>query len=550
MKIKNQWAFAFLLSAAVFFPGKTVAQDNAENAGADEVITDVAKVTAETQYGKVAGYIQKGIYIYKGIPYAKAERFMAPVAPDAWTGVKSTRNYGAVAPHGVRTGWAQDEGAFYFNWDDGWADEAKCLNLNVWTPGLNDGHKRPVIVWFHGGGYAEGSSHEQAGYEGTNISKKGDVVFVSVNHRLNVLGFLDLSAYGDEYKSSGNAGLLDMVEALKWVHNNIANFGGDPSNVTIMGQSGGGGKVYTLCSTPAAKGLIAKAVVESGSGPKVMERKYSQLLAAETLKNLGLQPSDVAKLKTLPYEQLLEAGNKAIATLHQQCAKEGFWAFLIGWSPVVDGNILPHQPMSAETADLNRNIPFVIGTVGNEITGAFNGAFAKDDLTATEYLKKVYGAKADAFIAAGKKAYPQLAVKDLILVDNFFRPCAIEGIQARVAMGGAPVYNYLFTFNPKVMNDAFRCFHCSDIAFGFDNVARYSHNNGGSAAAVRLGSIMSNGVIAFARTGNPNAAGIPQWKPCTAKDINTMIFDTNLRQVTNFDKEMMDILNATPKFSF
>ena len=228
---------AILLSSC----GGTAKIEKASACGQEgEITASSATAIAETESGKVAGYVENGIYIYKGIPYAKAERFMPPVAADKWEGVRSSRAYGPTCPQGKRMGWYSDEQAFAFNWDDGYPDE-NCLRVNIWTPGLKDGKKRPVMVWLHGGGYSAGSGQELPSYDGTNLAKKGDAVVVTLNHRLNVLGFLDLSAYGDKYAKSGNAGLLDLVAALQWVNKNIESFGGDagmlPFSVSPVGEA-------------------------------------------------------------------------------------------------------------------------------------------------------------------------------------------------------------------------------------------------------------------------------------------------------------------------
>ena len=202
--------------------------------GTGEITASNESGIVQTQYGKVAGYVDNGIFVYKGIPYAKAERFMPPVKADSWEGIRSSRAYGPTAPQEKRTGWYSDEQAFAFDWNDGFPDE-DCLRVNIWTPGVNDEKKRPVMVWLHGGGYSAGSGQELPSYDGLNLAASGDVVVVSLNHRLNVLGFLDLSVFGDKYSKSGNVGMLDIVEALKWVRDNISAFGGDSSNVTIFG---------------------------------------------------------------------------------------------------------------------------------------------------------------------------------------------------------------------------------------------------------------------------------------------------------------------------
>ena len=218
-----------------------------------EIQTGENVAVTNTESGRVRGYIQNGIFTYKGIPYAKAKRFEVAEKPDSWEGVRSSTMYGPVAPLMIPTTSIQDEPEFVFDHDWGYTNE-DCLRINIWTPNIDDNKKRPVLFWIHGGGFTAGSSQELPSYDGQNLSKKGDVVVVSINHRLNILGFLDLSAYGDKYKHSANNSILDMVAALEWVKTNIENFGGDPNNVTIYGQSGGGAKVNTLMAMPKAKG--------------------------------------------------------------------------------------------------------------------------------------------------------------------------------------------------------------------------------------------------------------------------------------------------------
>ena len=309
---------AILLSSC----GGTAKIEKASACGQEgEITASSATAIAEAESGKVAGYVENGIYIYKGIPYAKAERFMPPVAADKWEGVRSSRAYGPTCPQGKRMGWYSDEQAFAFNWDDGYPDE-NCLRVNIWTPGLKDGKTRPVMVWLHGGGYSAGSGQELPSYDGTNLAKKGDAVVVTLNHRLNVLGFLDLSAYGDKYAKSGNAGLLDLVAALQWVNKNIESFGGDARNVTIFGQSGGGGKVSTLLATPSARGLFHKAIVQSGSMLRTMEQKYSRRIGSAVMEELGLKASQIDELCKMPYDKVLAAGDKAIAKVRAEAEKE------------------------------------------------------------------------------------------------------------------------------------------------------------------------------------------------------------------------------------
>src|SRR6185369_2455536 len=365
---------------------------------------------------------------YKGIPYAEAKRFEMPQKPKPWQGVRSSMSYGPVAPLTDPTTSVQDESEFAFHHDWGYTNE-DCLRLNIWTSGINDGKKRPVMFWIHGGGFTAGSSQELPSYDGENLSKKGDVVLVSVNHRLNVLGFLDLSGYGDKYKSSPNAGLLDLVAALQWIKQNIAQFGGDPDNVTIFGQSGGGGKVTSLMNAPSAKGLFHKAIVESGSYLSgFTEPAISKRVAAALLAELQLQPSQVDSLQTISYESLNAAGKKALSKVAAEMKAEGKTVpqFGLGWGPILDGSFLPYQPTDAAAIEIAKNVPLLVGSTKNEFTPFIQGSRDITMENATINLQKKYGDKTDAYIAAVKKTYPETSKpSDYIDIDVFFRPGTI-----------------------------------------------------------------------------------------------------------------------------
>ena len=270
---------------------------------------------ANTASGKVRGDIHGKIYTYKGIPYAESKRFEAPQKPKPWQGIRSSMSYGPVAPLMTPTTSVQDESEFVFNHNWGYTNE-NCQVLNIWTPGISDGRQRPVLFCIHGGGYTAGSSLELPSYDGESLARKGDVVIVSINHRLNILSFLDLSAYGEKYQLSANASILDIRAALEWGKENISNFGGDPGNVTIFGQSGGGAKVNNLLAMPSAKGLFHKAINQSGAFRSTMpDKQATQAIAVEVLKALNLEAADVDKLQTIPYAQLAEEGNKALKVI-------------------------------------------------------------------------------------------------------------------------------------------------------------------------------------------------------------------------------------------
>ena len=517
------------------------------NAAFAQLRTGEKVAVTSTESGQVRGYINNGINTFKGIPYAQAARFMPPQKPAHWTGVRSSMTYGPVCPLIDPTTSVSDEIEFVFNHNWGYPNE-NCLVLNVWTPGLNDGKKRPVLFWIHGGGFTAGSSQELPSYDGENLSKKGDMVVVSINHRLNILGFLDLSAYGGKYKQSANLSILDMVAALEWVKTNISNFGGDPNNVTISGQSGGGAKVNTLMAMPSAKGLFHKAINQSGSFRTAMlEKTETQAIAAEVLKTLGLKPEQVDSLQTIPYPQLAAAGKKALKTIEAQMKAEGkpVMGFGLSWGPSRDGEVLPYQLFSNEAMELSKNIPLMLGTTKNEffsslMAGLTNGTQEQ----VNEFIKKQYGDKADAYTAAVKKAWPlDTKPSDLIDIDTRFRPGAVvqANLKSSVA-GGAPVYMYLFTWQSPVLDGKYKALHCMELPFMFNNIGRCKEMTGGGRQAEVLAAKMSQSWINFARTGNPNHPGLPRWQAYNTRNTPTMYFDNQCVVKSQQDKDLMELV--------
>lgn len=510
-----------------------------------EIKTGANVAVTDTQAGKVRGYIEDNTYIYKGIPYAQAERFMPPQKTDSWEGVRSSMTYGPVAPLLTPTTQVNDEGEFVFDHDWGYTNE-DCLMINVWTPGLDDA-KRPVLFWIHGGGFTAGSSQELPSYDGKNLSKKGDVVVVSINHRLNVLGFLDLSAYGEKYKHSANNSILDMVAALEWVRDNISNFGGDPDNVLIFGQSGGGAKVNTLMAMPKAKGLFHKAVNQSGSfRMSMLQKEDTQAISAEVMTQLGLSADQVDSLQTIPFEKLSAAGTKALKIVEDKMKAEGkpIMGFGLGWGPSVDGEDLPYQLFAKEAFELSKDVPLLIGTTKNEFAPFANMRFlgaSEDDIL--KHIKDTYKDNADAYIAAVKKAYPDdTDPKDLLDVDTLFRPGAVEQANDKSAQeGGAPVYMFLFTWQSPVMDGKYKSLHCMELPFVFDNVARANHMTGGGQEAHALADKMSRAWINFAKTGNPNHDGLPEWPAYNSENTATMYFDNSCTVGPQRDKELFQL---------
>ena len=500
-----------------------------------------------TDAGKVRGYIHNNIFTYKGIPYAEAKRFESPAKPKSWTNVRSSLGYGPVAPLLDPTTNVQDEGEFVFNHSWGFTNE-DCMRINVWTSSISDGKKRPVMFWIHGGGFTAGSSQELPSYDGESLAKSGDVVVVSINHRLNILGYLDLSAYGEKYKNSANLSILDMRTALEWVKTNISNFGGDPNNVTIFGQSGGGAKVNTLMAMPSAKGLFHKAINQSGAFRAAMlEKTETQAIAAEVLKELNITADKVDDIQKIPFEQLTAAGKKALKTIADKMKAEGKPApgFGLSWGPSRDGDVLPFQMLSNEALELSKNVPLLIGTTKNEFaTFANMGLIGASADKINETIKTRYGAKADKYVEAVKKAYPNdTNPLDLLSVDATFRPGAVNQANIKSGLaGGAPVYMYLFTWQSPVMDGKYRAVHCMEIPFVFNNIARCEEMTGGNKDTYILAQKASKAWIIFARTGNPNHKGLPNWPAYNATNTATMHLDNQCVVKPQMDKELFELL--------
>ena len=551
MRTRILLPLAIVLLSSVGCCQATKNRDGGCKARTAELQTSAEATLAQTTGGSVAGYIDNGIFTYKGIPYAKAERFMPPVPADKWEGVRSCRAYGPTCPQGKRMGWYSDEQAFSFNWNDGFPDE-DCLRVNIWTPGINDGKKRPVMVWLHGGGYSAGSGQELPSYDGRNLAEKGDVVVVTLNHRLNVLGFLDLSAYGEKYAHSGNSGLLDLVAALEWVQENIANFGGDASNVTIFGQSGGGGKVSTLLATPAAKGKFHKAIVQSGAMLRTMDSRWSRRIGAAVVEELGITPCRIDEISKVPFEDLLAAGEKVIARLKPEAEKQGFASFIFGWAPTVDGSVLPRQPFDPQAPEQSKDIPMLIGTTIHEFSMSTYVPQLRtiNQDVAVEYLKSRYGDRTDEFLELFENTYPGYEPKDLIDTDFIFRPSAIEQAGLKSRQGGAPVYMYMFAWESPVLDGILRSTHCMEIPFVFNNADVHASMTGGGTGAMKLADVMSQSWINFARTGDPNTEKLPEWPTYNCSEGATMIFNDDCEVRYNHDRELINFIRQFPTRGF
>lgn len=514
-----------------------------------EVQTGASIAVTSTTKGKVRGYIENGIYTYKGIPYAQAKRFESAMPLQAWEGVKSTTTYGPVAYLMNPTTAVQDESEFVFDHSWGYASEDN-LRINVWTPAIKDSKKRAVLFWIHGGGFTAGSSQELPSYDGRNLAEKGDVVVVSINHRLNVLGFLDLSSYGEKYKHSANNSMRDIVEALKWVQLNIENFGGDPNNVTIFGQSGGGAKVNTLMAMPSAEGLFHKAVNQSGAFRSGFQTKeVTQSIAKETLKILKIKARNIDRIQEIPFSILSQASQQALQIVAERLAKEGRapGGFGLNWGPSLDGDLIPYDMSSDDAYEMSKHIPLLIGTTKNEFATFANGRFfGASEESVMKHIEETYKDKASAYIAAVRKAYPNdTQPHDLLTVDTMFRPGTVFQANKKASVkDGAEVYMYLFTWQSPVFDGKYQSVHCMELPFVFDNIELARNMTGGGIQAHALADRVAKAWIHFAKTGNPNHSGLPAWPAYTPENTATMHFDLNCEVKPQLDKELFELISS------
>jgi para-nitrobenzyl esterase len=521
------------MATAFLFTGcSTTSSSNAESDGQVLFVGDDIAI-AETVYGKVRGFILRDIYQFRGIPYGAdtggKNRFMPPQKPESWDEVYPALWWGNSAPQIMDMRYRNAFGSFrdHWNYDDVSED---CLKLNVWTPAIADGIKRPVLVWFHGGGFTNGNAIEHDGYMGENLSRKGQIVFVSVNHRLGPIGFSDLSAVGGEkYASSGNAGALDMVVAMEWVHENIASFGGDPGNVTIMGQSGGGSKVCTLLSMPRAEGLIHKSVPLSGSSIRANNQEASQQVGEYILKEAGLKSSEVDKLQEIPWKDYILLANRAA----RKCAEEqGSSGMRRSFGPVGDGVNLPKGTFFTESDGLSSNIPMLIATTFHERSMSANNP-ELENITSGEAIEMlqegkvsrvVVGDNASEIYEAYATAFADAKPIEILNMISSNRKRVIGTANAKINQE-APVYLAWFGWKPPLFDNRVRAHHCLDICFWFYNTDLMLSHTGGGKRPRKLSDNMSGALLQFMRTGDPNVEGLPEWPEYTLENGETMILD-------------------------
>lgn len=488
----------------------------------------------ETAFGRIRGAVNEGIYSFRGVPYggstAGAGRFLPPAKPTPWTGVRDAIELGQRAPQQFAGGEPPEVAAMDRREHMG----EDCLVLNVYTPSTYAGDgKRPVMVWYHGGGLNSGSAGFDI-YDGVNLARQHDVVVVGVNHRLNAFGYLYLAEVGGEqFSQAGNVGHLDIVASLEWVRDHIDRFGGDPANVTIFGQSGGGRKVSILQGMPAAKGLFHRAIMQSGSALRGQTRDQANETAERFLYSLGLSADRIGELQQLPYGQIVDL-----------MAKERF-----GFGMVVDGKTLPANMFDPTATDISADVPIMLGSTETE--EAWSPRIEIDPIDRPELVRRVKAdmrvndADAAKLIEVYQKKYQGIDNIDVYLkmqADDTRRTEAITLADRKSALGRGPAYLYYFMWRSPVRDGKMKSYHTLDIPFVFRNVDVAQSMTGAGEDRYPLQDRMSAAWAAFARTGNPNHEGLPEWPAYDAGAKPTMVFNNECEVRNDPNKEEREAL--------
>jgi para-nitrobenzyl esterase len=521
---------------------------------ANDVSIATGSPIVETASGRLRGVTASGIAAFKGIPYGAptggANRFMPPLPPAPWVGIRDATSYHAQAPQMPGRPQRRPELRTILGQADTSPESEDCLTLNVWTPavgpGTSNSTKRPVMVWLHGGAFAYGSGN-RAVTDGANLARRGDVVVVSVNHRLNIFGFLHLADVGGEhYAHSGNAGMLDLVAALAWVRDNIEAFGGDPGNVTIFGESGGGGKVSVLLAMPEARGLFHRAMIQSGAAIRVRSHERAAAMTEAVMRELGIARDDHERLHEVPADRLAAVIAPAVRAVGRP---ELPLLDRYDFGPTVDGTDLPTQPFDPTASEIARDIPLLIGGTREE-----SGFFLGDDDEVWERrvtedslrrrIAAVAGAEAGRVLDLYRTLRPGASNEDLLIAaltgSNFWVRTVMlaerKAAQGKADQGGAPVWMYSLDWRSPACDGRLQAHHAMDLPFVFDTTD-VPDTTRGAPGARELAAIVSGTWASFARTGNPENPSLPHWPAYTPQQRATMVFDRDCRVVTDPDRD-------------
>jgi para-nitrobenzyl esterase len=496
--------------------------------------------TVETTSGKVQGIANGQVKEFKGIPYGAStggkNRYMAPKKPTPWAGIRNSIGYGPISPQTPAS--LESDYSMMIAWDrhvgpGGMGED--CLNLNVWTPSVNDHAKRPVLVSFHGGGWATGSGNGPM-YDGAQMARLGDVVVVTVNHRLAAYGYLHLAGLGApaEFANAGNCGVMDMVASLRWVRDNIERFGGDPGRVMIFGQSGGGSKTSTLLAVPSAKGLFHRAAVQSGSTLKQATPEEAGAEAAKLLKTLGIAKGNIAAIQKVPWQKLLEA----------QVASGG------NFRPVIGDKTLPHHPFDPGAPMESADVPVIISTTLHDAALRLTN-FNLDEAGVAGLFRQRFGAKGGEVLSAYRRENPRQTpylTQAEAFTDATRGNSQIQALR-KAALGRAPVYMYVWDWATPAFDSKFGAVHGHDVEASF-HLSRNPIGGAGRKEGRMMSDRLSAAWVAFATTGDPNNSLIPHWPAYDAKTRATMVFDNEMKVVDDyrgdFVRMIADAVPTTP----
>ena len=549
--VDRRQVFGFAAAgAAAALPAGASATTALRRPGAPEVGPGipVPSPVVQTKSGAVQGLVEDGVLAFKGIRYGAPPigklRFMPPRPTAPWQGIYDATDFGAPAMQiaGGATVNVGSDSALQMHRVFTTASELKimnedCLFLNVWTPGA-DNRKRPVMVWIHGGGFSYGSGAQPI-YQCDGLARFGNVVTVSLNHRLNVFGYLHLGdVMGPDYASSGTVGMQDLVLALQWIKDNIEAFGGDPDNVMIMGQSGGGQKVCLLLSMPSAKGLFHKASIQSGANPAVGRKERANEAAKKLLAELKIKPGDIAALQAVPALSIVEAAERA------QIGGPG------ALSPILDGIAITRDPFLPDAPDVSADVPILVGWCKDEWTIFTAGEpwFGRMTEAELEARVKPLGEPGAKLLAAFRKTYPDYSPTYLWV--QMISARVMQGSEivatAKAAKGRAPAYVWFMTWETPVEGGIFKTPHTMELPFSLYSFEKVRAYVGEGRDPKRMADQIAGAWVAFARTGKPDHPGIPHWPEFNAQQRPVMEFNLKSRVVNDPLGDVRELVAQMP----